>query len=94
MPRIHYDEGLCPAFGFSFYSSKKKHDQKRMQSNIEAQKIKTKSRAGVGWGGGGGCLSDVKNQINTKLLSPKKIGRSDSQIGRSYSAKLRHFLSD
>ena len=27
------------------------------------------------------------------LLPPGKIGRSDSQIGRSYSAKLQHFLS-
>ena len=25
--------------------------------------------------------------------SPVKLGRSDSQIGRSYSIKLRHFLS-
>ena len=27
------------------------------------------------------------------FLSPGKLGRSDSQIGRSYIAKLLHFLS-
>ena len=32
-------------------------------------------------------------RILGRLLPAGKLGRSDSQIGRSYRAKLRHFLS-
>ena len=35
-------------------------------------------------------LSDSREQC---LFPPGKLGSSDSQIGRSCSAKLRHFLS-
>ena len=34
--------------------------------------------------------SDSKEKL---FLLPGKLGRSNSKIGRSYSAKLRHFLS-
>ena len=40
------------------------------------------------------CLKRVIQSGTSFLLLPAgKLGRSDSQIGRSYSAKLRHFLS-
>ena len=40
------------------------------------------------------CLPDVlKLGPDSTYSPPGKLGRSDSQIGRSYSAKIQHFLS-
>ena len=36
-------------------------------------------------------LIDQGSSWDLTLLPPGKLGRSDSQIGRSYSAKLRYF---
>ena len=39
-------------------------------------------------------ISNIHSIIGSNwALPPVKLGRSDSQIGRSYSAKLQHFLS-
>ena len=36
---------------------------------------------------------DSRENLRSDFLPPGKLGRSDSQIGGSNSAKLRHFLS-